>query len=218
MTAPKWHTPSALICPVPGKLPPLAVFNPQCRNSIVAVGRDPTPISLSCLAASPSARACRPDRFVLKVGGNVWVCSRTAATRPEQTVRGIFGDPKARVITLKRRSKKRPAAVVVASDGLVRPQRSRGTSNSRNTRVSPHDRSRMRESLRLRTSRASYLERTIAAAGRCQSSSAVISAKGSRMTSGGCDASHQTGWTGLVSSRPKARCRLLACVPPPLHA
>jgi hypothetical protein len=26
--------------------------------------------------------------------------------RPEQTVRGIFGDPKARVITLKRRSKK----------------------------------------------------------------------------------------------------------------
>jgi hypothetical protein len=27
--------------------------------------------------------------------------------RPEQTVRGIFGDPKARVITLKRRSKKR---------------------------------------------------------------------------------------------------------------
>src|SRR5258708_34639963 len=33
--------------------------------------------------------------------------------RPEKTVRGIFGDPKARVITLKRRSKKRPAAVLV---------------------------------------------------------------------------------------------------------
>src|ERR1700746_659778 len=30
--------------------------------------------------------------------------------RPERTVRGIFGDPKARVITLKRRSKKRLAA------------------------------------------------------------------------------------------------------------
>src|SRR5258708_39107241 len=35
--------------------------------------------------------------------------------RPEQTVRGIFGDPKARVITLKRRSKKRLGAVAVTS-------------------------------------------------------------------------------------------------------
>jgi Helix-turn-helix domain of transposase family ISL3 len=34
--------------------------------------------------------------------------------RPEQTVRGIFGDPKARVITLKRRSKKRLVDVAVA--------------------------------------------------------------------------------------------------------
>ena len=35
--------------------------------------------------------------------------------RPEPTVRGIFGDPKALVIGLKRRSKKRCAAVAVAS-------------------------------------------------------------------------------------------------------
>jgi hypothetical protein len=34
--------------------------------------------------------------------------------RPEQTVRGIFGDPEARVITLKRRSKKRLVDVAVA--------------------------------------------------------------------------------------------------------
>jgi hypothetical protein len=33
--------------------------------------------------------------------------------RPQPTVRGVFGDPKARVITLERRSKKRPAAAVV---------------------------------------------------------------------------------------------------------
>jgi hypothetical protein len=34
--------------------------------------------------------------------------------RPEQTVCGVFGDPKARVIKLNRRSKKRLAAVAVA--------------------------------------------------------------------------------------------------------
>jgi hypothetical protein len=33
--------------------------------------------------------------------------------RPRPTVRGVFGDPKARVITLERRSKKRAAAAVV---------------------------------------------------------------------------------------------------------
>jgi hypothetical protein len=33
--------------------------------------------------------------------------------RPLPTVQGVFGDPKARVITLKRRSKKRSAAAVV---------------------------------------------------------------------------------------------------------
>jgi hypothetical protein len=35
-----------------------------------------------------------------------------AGFSPQPTVRGIFGDPKARVITLVRRSKKRSAAVV----------------------------------------------------------------------------------------------------------
>ncbi|HKU52359.1 MAG TPA: hypothetical protein VJQ25_07830, partial [Nitrospira sp.] len=32
--------------------------------------------------------------------------------RPGKTVKGIFGDPQARVITLARRSKKRPVALV----------------------------------------------------------------------------------------------------------
>jgi len=33
--------------------------------------------------------------------------------QPSHTVKGIFGDPKARVITLRRRSKKQPVAVAV---------------------------------------------------------------------------------------------------------
>jgi hypothetical protein len=33
--------------------------------------------------------------------------------RPAATVRGIFGDPKARIVTLQRRRKKRPAASAV---------------------------------------------------------------------------------------------------------
>jgi len=42
--------------------------------------------------------------------------------RPEPTVRGIFGDPKARVITSSDAQKKRRAAVAVAPRWLVRPQ------------------------------------------------------------------------------------------------
>src|SRR5258708_22303191 len=42
--------------------------------------------------------------------------------RPEPTVSGIFGDPKARLITLKRRSKKRRAGAGSRANGLVRPQ------------------------------------------------------------------------------------------------
>jgi transposase len=45
----------------------------------------------------------------------LWDTYSVPGFRPEPTVRGIFGDPNARVITLKRRSKKRRAAVVVAS-------------------------------------------------------------------------------------------------------
>jgi hypothetical protein len=45
----------------------------------------------------------------------LWDAYRFPGFRPEQTVRGIFGDPKARVITLKRRSKKRLAGVAGAS-------------------------------------------------------------------------------------------------------
>src|SRR2546429_9282970 len=51
------------------------------------------------------ARASRRRR-------RLWDTYSFPGFRPEPTVRGIFGDPKARVITLKRRSKKRLAAVV----------------------------------------------------------------------------------------------------------
>ena len=46
-----------------------------------------------------------------------------AGFRPQAKVRGIFGDPKARVITLSRRSKKLHAARVVAymRDGTTAP-------------------------------------------------------------------------------------------------
>ena len=39
----------------------------------------------------------------------LWDAYRFAGFRPEATVRGIFGDPKARVITLVRRAKKHTA-------------------------------------------------------------------------------------------------------------
>jgi len=44
----------------------------------------------------------------------LWDAYRFPGFRPQPTVRGVFGDPKARVITLVRRSKKRFAAAVVA--------------------------------------------------------------------------------------------------------
>ena len=44
----------------------------------------------------------------------LWDAYAFAGFRPERTVRGIFGDPKARIIKLLRRSKKRAAAVVDA--------------------------------------------------------------------------------------------------------
>src|SRR3954449_2965326 len=51
----------------------------------------------------------------LKRSRRLWDTYSFPDFRPEQTVRGVFGDPKARVITLKRRSKKRLAATAVAS-------------------------------------------------------------------------------------------------------
>src|SRR3989304_4792119 len=42
----------------------------------------------------------------------LWDAYRFSALRPRHTVRGIFGDPKARVLVLQRRGKKRPAAAV----------------------------------------------------------------------------------------------------------
>src|SRR3974377_2625608 len=44
----------------------------------------------------------------------LWDTYSLPGLRPEPTVRGIFGDPKARLITLKRRSKKRRAGAAVA--------------------------------------------------------------------------------------------------------
>jgi len=44
----------------------------------------------------------------------LWDAYAFPGFRPRPTVRGVFGDPKARVITLERRSKKRRAATVVA--------------------------------------------------------------------------------------------------------
>ena len=45
----------------------------------------------------------------------LWDAYAFPGFRPEATVRGIFGDPKARIIRLRRRSKKRCAVVVDAS-------------------------------------------------------------------------------------------------------
>jgi len=44
----------------------------------------------------------------------LWDAYAFPGFRPEGTVRGIFGDPKARIIRLRRRSKKRDAVVVDA--------------------------------------------------------------------------------------------------------
>ena len=43
----------------------------------------------------------------------LWDAYAFPGVRPQSTVRGVFGDPKARVIILKRRSKKQSAGVVV---------------------------------------------------------------------------------------------------------
>src|SRR5437870_13191367 len=51
----------------------------------------------------------------LGIAGRLWDTYCFSGFRPEPTLRGIFGDPKARVITLNRRSKKQPAGAVVAS-------------------------------------------------------------------------------------------------------
>jgi hypothetical protein len=45
----------------------------------------------------------------------LWDAYSFPGFRPEATVRGIFGDSKARIIRLRRRSKKRDAVVVDAS-------------------------------------------------------------------------------------------------------
>ena len=52
------------------------------------------------------ARAAKRSR-------RLWDTYSFPGFRPEQTVRGVFGDPKARVIALKRRSKKRLVVVAV---------------------------------------------------------------------------------------------------------
>ena len=51
----------------------------------------------------------------------LWDAYAFPGFRPETTVRGIFGDPKARIVRLKRRSKKRaaPTAVVCIAAGTI---------------------------------------------------------------------------------------------------
>ena len=56
----------------------------------------------------------------------LWDTYSFSGFRPEPTVRGIFGDPKARVITLNRRSKKQRAGVAVASRWAGTTARSAG--------------------------------------------------------------------------------------------
>lgn len=46
----------------------------------------------------------------------LWDAYAFPGFRPLPTVHGVFGDPKARVVTLNRRSKKRLAAAVVVCD------------------------------------------------------------------------------------------------------
>ena len=52
----------------------------------------------------------------------LWDTYSFAGFRAQPTVRGIFGDPKARVITLRRRSKNDVRVLWSGPDGLVRPQ------------------------------------------------------------------------------------------------
>src|SRR2546427_13143127 len=54
----------------------------------------------------------------------LWDAYSFPGFRPQPTVRGIFGNPKARVITLNRRSKKRPAAVAITSRWVGTTERS----------------------------------------------------------------------------------------------
>src|SRR5918992_5521190 len=56
----------------------------------------------------------------------LWDAYAFPGFRPLPTVRGVFGDPKARVITLRRRSKKRVVGRGSSTPGLVRPTRAMG--------------------------------------------------------------------------------------------
>jgi hypothetical protein len=51
--------------------------------------------------------------------------------RPEATVRGIFGDPKARIVSLRRRRKKRPVAPVANPIGASTTASSAGSATCR---------------------------------------------------------------------------------------
>jgi hypothetical protein len=52
----------------------------------------------------------------------IWDTYSFAGFRAQPMVRGIFGDPKARIIPLKRRSKNDVRLLWSDPDGLVRPQ------------------------------------------------------------------------------------------------
>src|SRR5450830_1882124 len=58
-----------------------------------------------------------PDGQLSKRQRRLWDTYTFPGFRPQPTVRGVFGDPKARLITLARRAKKRPAG---AAGGFIR--------------------------------------------------------------------------------------------------
>ena len=60
----------------------------------------------------------------------LWDAYAFPGFRPEATVKGVFGDPKARVIPLHRRTKKPPAAAADAANGAGTTAGSGGSGTS----------------------------------------------------------------------------------------
>jgi hypothetical protein len=69
----------------------------------------------------------------------LWDAYAFPGFRPQPTVRGCFGDPKARVITLVRRSKKQPAGVAVGCKRVGTIGQSPGIAGLNSKRVSDLD-------------------------------------------------------------------------------
>ena len=95
-------------------IPMLApLFSRSCRGS----SRSGTHEAVDGRRCPPSPDCCpRSTGFTVRLQMEcLSAITGNPHFRPRPTVHGIFGEPKARVITLNRRSKKQPAAVAVAS-------------------------------------------------------------------------------------------------------